>query len=306
MENNNPLVSVIVVNYHQSEFLRENLESIFAQTYDNIEIIAGDANSKDDSISIYNQILKSGNRPYKTFYSDKKRDFNEMLNECIALSAGKYTKILSADDYLHPDFLTETVKFIEEKGKNCGMVFTDCFTVNENSKVIKDHLLRDLSIIQNGKLKLESTIERNRILVPGTLVKKDILLKTGSYTRGIAMEDYDRWMKIISISDIYYLDEKLAYYRRHKENKSLIEDPRLYFEDLHIKVQYDKTGIVQNKVNKSFAGLYIEQKKLPKYLIEAYSKYPYRTKILAFLLKNNIPPHLYKLFFRLRYGNNKI
>lgn len=302
MEHKNPLVSVIVVNYHQSKYLKENLESIFTQSYNNIEIIAGDAHSQDESIDVYNALLEMSNRPFKKFYSERQRDFNEMLNECIALCEGKYIKILSADDYMHPDFLTKTVQLMEQKGESCGMVFTDCFTVDQNSVKMQDYLPRDLSIFDGDKLRSESLIQRNRILVPSTLIRKTILLRTGRYVKGIAMEDYDRWMKIINIADICYIDKKLAFYRRHPENKSAIADDRLYHEDIFLKLTYDKKGIVRTTVNKSLAGLYIKNQFIPRYLIESYNKYPYRNKVLSFLLINGVPAIFYKLFFKLKYG----
>ena len=50
-----PLVSVIVPNYNYAKYLNLRLESIFAQTYDNYEVILLDDKSSDGSIDIINK-----------------------------------------------------------------------------------------------------------------------------------------------------------------------------------------------------------------------------------------------------------
>ena len=63
MENYSPLVSVIVITYNSSKFVLETLESIYNQTYSNIELIISDDCSSDETINIcQNWLYKNKNR----------------------------------------------------------------------------------------------------------------------------------------------------------------------------------------------------------------------------------------------------
>lgn len=54
----NPLVSVIVITYNSSKYVLETLNSVAAQTYDNIELIISDDCSKDNTVEICRNWLK--------------------------------------------------------------------------------------------------------------------------------------------------------------------------------------------------------------------------------------------------------
>ena len=60
MENNGyPLVSVFVVSYNAADYICETLESIKAQTYQNIELIVSDDHSSDQTVELANEWIES-------------------------------------------------------------------------------------------------------------------------------------------------------------------------------------------------------------------------------------------------------
>ena len=56
-----PLVTIVVISYNQSKYIKENLDSIKAQTYLNIELIVADDASPDNSVEIFESWLKHNN-----------------------------------------------------------------------------------------------------------------------------------------------------------------------------------------------------------------------------------------------------
>ena len=67
MECHSPLVTVVVITYNSSKYVIETLDSIYNQTYTNLELIISDDCSKDDTIKICEDWLKkNGNRFYHT------------------------------------------------------------------------------------------------------------------------------------------------------------------------------------------------------------------------------------------------
>ena len=58
MKISKPLVSILVINYNNSKFIKECINSLKSQTYDKIEIIFYDDNSRDDSMKIIKKFKK--------------------------------------------------------------------------------------------------------------------------------------------------------------------------------------------------------------------------------------------------------
>lgn len=105
-----PLVTVIVPNYNHSAFLRERLDSIYAQTYTNIQVILLDDLSSDDSRAILTE--------YAERYPDTTQcAFNEVNSggvfnqwkKGLSLARGELIWIAESDDYCTANFLAENV-----------------------------------------------------------------------------------------------------------------------------------------------------------------------------------------------------
>lgn len=58
-----PLVTIVVVSYNHSKYIKENLNSVKHQTYKNIQLIVGDDASQDHSVKIFEQWLKENEYP---------------------------------------------------------------------------------------------------------------------------------------------------------------------------------------------------------------------------------------------------
>lgn len=109
-----PLVSVIVPNFNHEPYLRERLESVYNQTYQNIEVILLDDCSTDNSRSVLNE--------YAERYKDRTvTDFNEtnagkvfvQWNRGLKHARGKYIWIAESDDYCELNFLETLVPLLE-------------------------------------------------------------------------------------------------------------------------------------------------------------------------------------------------
>ncbi|MDQ6868603.1 MAG: glycosyltransferase family 2 protein [Pseudomonadota bacterium] len=105
-----PLVSVIVVNYNYGRFLREAVDSVFAQTYPNIECIVVDNASTDESADVLQDIATQ--YPGAKIMRRKENGGQSLaLMEGFAASSGEYAVFLDADDYLLATFV-ETHVFV--------------------------------------------------------------------------------------------------------------------------------------------------------------------------------------------------
>lgn len=110
----NPLVSICVYNYQYGRFLGQCLESIRAQTYQNLEICFSDNGSTDDSWEI---ALEFSRRYSKRMSLTRNRsNFGAQCNQDNTMfdALGKYMIFLCSDDAMRPDFIERCVKLLEK------------------------------------------------------------------------------------------------------------------------------------------------------------------------------------------------
>ena len=99
------LVSVIIPVYNSAQFLKESLESVLNQTYQNIEIICVNDGSTDDSLEILKQYSNK-----ITIISQENHGLASALNAGIKQMKGNWFKWFSPDDLMYPNTIESLVK----------------------------------------------------------------------------------------------------------------------------------------------------------------------------------------------------
>ena len=125
-----PTVSVIMNCLNCEKYLREAIDSVFAQTYEDWEIIFWeDAASKDDS----EEIARSYGSKLRYFRSDVSLPLYGSRNLAVQKARGKYIAILDCDDMWVPTKLEEQIPLLEQD-EDVGLVYSDCYLFNESRK----------------------------------------------------------------------------------------------------------------------------------------------------------------------------
>ncbi|PID99168.1 hypothetical protein CSA80_03575 [Candidatus Saccharibacteria bacterium] len=115
-----PLVSVVVTCYNYGKYVAEAIESVFAQSYENIELIVINDGSSDNSDSEINRMRKK--RPFK-YISRGHRGVVATRNEAIAKASGQYVMQLDADDTIPSGYVKKMLRVATEK--NADIVYAD-------------------------------------------------------------------------------------------------------------------------------------------------------------------------------------
>nr|WP_315030740.1 glycosyltransferase family A protein [uncultured Chryseobacterium sp.] len=292
---NKKLVSIIVCSYNHEKYIKECLDSIIKQTYTNIQLIVADDASSDNSVQVYKSWLSTNNYSAITNFHEINTGVATVLNECIELAGGEYIKLIAADDYLHPECIEQSISKLESAGEEYGMVFTNTFTVDDSSTILRDYADYDaLGDIDPHTFRKE-LIKGNRIAALTVLLRSRALKETGLYDSRFIAEDYFRWLKINEKYLIAYVPKKLTYYRLHEENISKVKAERIEKETLLLQIMFDKDGDVKQKINSLTQRYYLAKESLSPDFIQAYQQYPYHIKRLSFALQYNIPPSVYKV-----------
>lgn len=219
----NPLVSVVVITYNSAETIIETLESIKAQTYQNIELIISDDYSKDKTIIIAEKWLGCNQERFKRVIvniSDKNKGIPANCNNGCRLAAGIWIKIIAGDDALMPNCIKDYISFISKKN-----VIKAC----HSSKKVYEQFLSDKNLIcehfkQNNITTIpESTSEQQlNALFWGPCIEactlffqKALFDEIKGFDERIRLsEDWAFYIKIcLSGNKWYFLDKDTVKYR---------------------------------------------------------------------------------------------
>lgn len=217
---NEPLVSVIVPVYNGQDTIGQTIESVLGQTYKNLELIIIDDASKDRSREI---IASFKDERIRTFYLEKNQNVCFAGNVGFENAKGKYIALIGHDDLWKEDKLYKQISFLEEHPVY-GVCFTWTDIINENQQVINSTYPELFWRICSdnfgqGRWSYRMLASGNHMCAPSACICRDVLEKTGYYCYGLVqLQDYDLWLRVLAESPVYFLQEKLTYYRRFNVN----------------------------------------------------------------------------------------
>jgi glycosyltransferase involved in cell wall biosynthesis len=185
-----PLVSIIIPAYNISEFITETLDSVFAQTFRNFEVIIVNDGSPDT------KDLEKVLAPYadRIIYGRQENCGASMArNAAICLSRGELIAFLDGDDFWFPNCLEKQVKFIEEK--KLDMVYCDAELFGNNFLNGKTYMETTPS---NGLVTTVSLIDGScNVITSGTMVRRKKLVEVHLFDSGSARaQDFDLWFRL--------------------------------------------------------------------------------------------------------------
>jgi glycosyltransferase involved in cell wall biosynthesis len=213
-----PKVSICIPAYNSALTLRETVESVTSQTYQDFEILLQD-NASTDSTWLIMQGMATRDPRIKAVRNDTNIGMLANWNEVFKRTNAKYVLLLSSDDCLLPEFLMTCVSELEK----------DSTLVN----VSVDHWLfwdggqRPRNIhVQEGTYRNHADLVmlKNPFSINFTLFNRvhlDAIVSPGPPFRHFMTCDYDLHLRVaLSGRPVRYIDQRLARYRLHDSNLS--------------------------------------------------------------------------------------
>ncbi len=210
-----PLVSVCVPLYNGGLYIRETIESVLAQTFDNWELVITDDRSTDDS----KEIVASFSDPRIRYLLNSERVGAEgNWNRCVNESHGVYRKLLCHDDRLHPACLARQVAVIERtQNQNVSLVSSARRVISPKGKPILTRCWKNRDQIITGRSAIRQIVRSgtNQIGEPGSVLFRasDWRALNGFSARFPYVIDLDFWFKLLGRGDCLYLTEPLCDFR---------------------------------------------------------------------------------------------
>lgn len=221
-----PMVTVLMSVYNGEKFLKEAVESILNQTFDDFEFLIINDGSTDKSVEI---IKEFNDERIRLINNETNLKLIASLNKGINLAKGKYIARMDCDDISMPERLENQVKFLEEN-KEYGLVGTWYEIIdaegNKNKKV---------SYPTNNDL-IKLFLSLNCPLAHGSIIGRTELFKKNSYGSKTysAVEDYELWTRISKETKIYNIPKYLFRYRVYGESYSDTKTEKMYNETLQL------------------------------------------------------------------------
>lgn len=200
------LVSVIMSTKDTEEFmLKDSIDSILNQTYDNFEfIIVCDGSEKD-----YNFVKRIQDKRIKIIKHENSIGLTKSLNEALKICRGKYIARMDSDDYSLKDRLKIQVDFLE-KNQNIDI----CGTYAKRFGDRNDYIIDVFNEIQDKKAEL---FIYNRIIHPSVMIRKSFIEKNNIvYDEEFKYsQDYELWSRCCMLTNIYVIPQVCMKYRIH-------------------------------------------------------------------------------------------
>ena len=206
-----PIVSVIIPAYNTAAFIAASLESVFAQTLSDFEVIVINDGSPDTTE--LEQVLAHylGRIIY---LKQENRGPGAARNLGIRQARGEYIAFLDSDDCWLPDYLASQIKLFEE-APLLDVVYSDAQHYGEPSLAGKTYMQTCPS---NGLVTLEALIREDcQVITSCTVARRHVVVDVGLFDERLdfrGCEDYDLWLRILyNGGRIAYQKKVLARYR---------------------------------------------------------------------------------------------
>ena len=204
-------VSVIMGIYNCAPYLQESLDSLYAQTFQDFEIILCEDGSKDNTYEIAKR--NADEHPnIKLLRNEKNIGLNATLNNCLAVAEGEYIARMDGDDISLPTRFEKEVDFLSSHPEfaivSCPMVYFD-----DKGVFGQGHA--------EGEPKFDDIIYGPPFCHAPCMVRREAYEKVDGYTvdkRLLRYEDYNLWTKMYSFGYRGYNLSECLYAMRDDRN----------------------------------------------------------------------------------------
>jgi glycosyltransferase involved in cell wall biosynthesis len=209
---NAPAVTIVMSVFNGEKYLRDAINSILTQTYQDFCFLIIDDASIDGTAKILSEYVKADHR-IEVYSNSKNLGLAQSLNTGIALSRGKYIARMDGDDIAHPKRLEWQIMLMERHpeliASSTGMRLFGERSVDvyfpDDPENIHIHLLL-----------------QNVLCHPSAIIRRDPMMANNvAYSaHDYYAEDYGLWVSLSKIGKIGNIKKILHYYRWHQDQAS--------------------------------------------------------------------------------------
>lgn len=221
-----PKVTVIVPNYNHARFLRQRIDTILVQTFQDFELILLDDASTDDSRSILSSYSNDPHVSAIEFNEKNSGSTYKQWNKGVRLARGEYVWIAESDDYSDPHFLERLVPLLE-CDQNTVLTWCRSRCITEDGRLdgfaekrfwAQDQNCWGSDYRKDGREICRNYMIRNNIVLNASsaLFRKAAYERNGGADESMRLNgDWKLWASLMLQGQVAYIAEPLNYYRFH-------------------------------------------------------------------------------------------
>lgn len=212
MQYSQPLVSVVIPSYNHEQFVKDSIQSVIDQDYENIELIIIDDGSQDDSVLKIQEMMESCKKRFVRFEFRNRgnKGLCATLNEALEWCEGDYFCPLASDDIA----LAHKTRYLVNKIYNSdySVVFGQIQSIGNATKIEK--VIEEVEHVFG-----EILMQENIPSAPAALLKTKAIREIGGYNEDVKLEDWYMWLKLTDDSKkLISFNEVVCLYRKHENN----------------------------------------------------------------------------------------
>lgn len=251
-----PIVSVVIPNYNHAKYLKKRIDSVLNQTFQDFELIILDDCSQDTSRDLIRSYVNKDKRIRAFFNENNSGSPFKQWNKGVSLARAEYIWIAESDDYADKNFLSTLLTHITSSEK-VGLVYCQSHMIDENDNIMgnmknwtddldKNRWAKDFKSSGINECKIYLSRKCTIPNASAVLFRKKYYLGSGMADENYKMcGDWLLWIKILSLSDIYFVSQSLNYFRFHGNTTR----------------KYTKHSVVLNKIREEYEILKYLNKK---------------------------------------------
>lgn len=205
-----PNISICIPMYNAARFIKDCIDSVLSQSFQDLELLVVDDGSTDNSCDIVNSVRDNRIRLIRN-----QHDYVGSLNKLLDEAKGKYIARMDADDVMYPNRLAIQYEYMENH--------PDVDFIGGRMAVFKQSTkepLYDLNV-KSGSLCISDLLDYCCICHPTVMFRTASINGKEKFRYDKQMEyaeDYDLWMRMLASGKKFVnLDKVFTYYRLHEQ-----------------------------------------------------------------------------------------
>ena len=206
-----PRVSVLMPVYNTERYVRQAVESILRQTFEDFELLALDDGSTDKSLSILRELETQDRRMRVT--TRENRGIVPTRNELVMLAEGQYVALMDSDDISRAKRFEKQVQYLDENpgcvavGSRSLIVDADGLPIMESMNELTHHDLDGAHL---------SDPYESRMVNSSVMLRRSLVIQAGMFREEYSFaEDFDLYLRLAEIGELANLPDILLEYRLH-------------------------------------------------------------------------------------------
>ena len=204
-------ISVVMPMYNAEDTIRDSIESVLAQTFEDFELLVIDDCSKDNGAKIVQNFAGADSR-VKLLQNVTNQGVAHARNIGVDNARGAYVAFLDSDDLWHKQKLEKQVALMKEANA----------VISYTGTAYMDAVGRRYNYVLQAEpvLAYKDLLKRNIMSCSSVMVCRDVMARM-KFASGYLHEDYAAWLRILrKVGYAYGLNEPLLVYRVSSQSKS--------------------------------------------------------------------------------------